>query len=242
MFFIRKTEANRIRFEAALNGHARYQALSGAIADRDNVKLVLLNEQGCLCVFCEKRLDISTATIEHFLPQGTHPHFDVNYYNLYACCIRCNGRKGDHLIPSYISDKRLDAFDYQQLNLSRNQDFRFYFRIEGPDECILKHDTLSRPKTINEQFFSDSLFYYTIELLNLNDSERLSMPRRRIVMELIQHIQGLSNNLLMHLFLSHLTCNEVQIPRTQNYYLQYEEHISLKLYFIGQELRKKGLI
>lgn len=238
MFFIAKSVATQTLYNAALNGHATYEALSGSVVDRDNVKLILLNEQGCLCVFCEKRLDIRSATIEHFLPQGIHSHLDVDYYNLYACCYLCNNKKGDHLIPAYISDKRLNA-----LEGNRHRDFHFYYRVAGEDECVLQNDNIAmgRINPVNDQYCSDLIFTYTIQMLNLNDPEKLSIPRRAIFKSLALRLRALNNNELIAFYQSHLVPNQIPAPGMTGNYSQLAEHISLRLYCVSKEIRRRGL-
>ena len=241
MLFIPKSDNTRNLFKRALNGHQTYQALTGSGLDRDAVKLVLLNEQGCLCPFCEKRLEIGTATIEHFQPQSIYPHLQLDYFNLFACCHVCNQKKDDHLIPSYIFDPRSDSFNLTHLILNRHEDFKFFYHNIDQNNCYLQKASLLKIKKLNPQYFSDVIFYNTIELLDLNNSIRLGGPRAVIRNRMLQRMETLNDAGLIRLYFSHYNKTTVDGLNPDVRYLQYEEHISLKLYLIAETIRKRGV-
>ncbi len=48
----------------------------------------LLSEQGWICCYCGRQIDLSDSHIEHFRPQERYADLALNYENLHASCIR----------------------------------------------------------------------------------------------------------------------------------------------------------
>lgn len=48
----------------------------------------LLCEQGWVCCYCGRRIDLAHSHIEHFRPQEARPDLALDYANLHASCIR----------------------------------------------------------------------------------------------------------------------------------------------------------
>lgn len=46
----------------------------------------LLREQGFVCCYCGNKIDLDTSHIEHFRPQNSFGHLDLEYTNLHASC------------------------------------------------------------------------------------------------------------------------------------------------------------
>lgn len=46
------------------------------------------------CHYCQITLDISTISIDHKYPRGSHPELRHELSNLVSCCQRCNLKKG----------------------------------------------------------------------------------------------------------------------------------------------------
>lgn len=64
----------------------------------------LLEEQGFLCCYCGRGIDVQDSHIEHFRPQERYEHLALSYCNLFASCIRetkpgnplhCGHKKGN---------------------------------------------------------------------------------------------------------------------------------------------------
>ncbi|MCP4115780.1 MAG: TIGR02646 family protein [Desulfobacteraceae bacterium] len=95
------------------------------------IKEQLLKEQGYLCAYCMKRIDVSNMKIEHWQSQSNYSDAQLDYNNMLACCLgnegkppkeqTCDTRKGnmnltyspsrpDHRIESrirYIADGKI---------------------------------------------------------------------------------------------------------------------------------------
>lgn len=108
MFYIQKQTETPANFATAVAGLSKYDDLKDE--NRTTVSRFLQKEQGGLCPICERDFKTTVATIEHFLPKSIFPHLQLDYYNLYACCSKCNEPKAEHLIPSYIFDPRFSPF------------------------------------------------------------------------------------------------------------------------------------
>lgn len=62
-----------------------WKKLDGEI--KQIVKLSLLQEQGFICCYCQKRIELNENTgIEHFIERNEKPEKMFDYDNLFACC------------------------------------------------------------------------------------------------------------------------------------------------------------
>ncbi len=241
MLFIQKSSDNRSAFNKIVARFSTYKQLSEAGEARDRAKQILLNEQRFLCHFCETKLTVSTATIEHFKPKAIYADLDRDYDNLFACCTICNNRKANHLFPAYIFDPRLDF-----RILVRPDKFLFEYGLgylyqpEGPRNCILKCIDLDKyPITSREpsadhfpgsDYWAKVLNHYALDLLHLNNSKRLAEPRRAIYKTLMKKCTTAKTDELLDILKNLLN------PKNQD----YEEFISLKAALLSKCLRKRN--
>lgn len=54
--------------------------------DKEALKATLLQEQGKICCYCGKRIDLKNADIEHFELKSLNPRKTFDYHNLWASC------------------------------------------------------------------------------------------------------------------------------------------------------------
>jgi uncharacterized protein (TIGR02646 family) len=102
-----------------------YEALRGN--EKRVVMEALKKEQGHLCCYCERRLELNDSHIEHLKPQGENlfPENQLDYDNLLCSCqrevergepIHCGNSKGswynDHLLISPLSADCEAKFKY----------------------------------------------------------------------------------------------------------------------------------
>lgn len=71
-------------------------------------RLALL-ERDKICVYCHKKLDEKTVTIDHIIPRSKGGTNDLS--NLVACCKGCNGQKQDFLPLNFIM-KRIEDEEF----------------------------------------------------------------------------------------------------------------------------------
>lgn len=66
------------------------------------VKIQLNQEQGQLCVYCERALNSNDGQVEHIKPKKKYPHLAFAYTNYAHCCINsvtCGQKKKDGVLP-----------------------------------------------------------------------------------------------------------------------------------------------
>jgi uncharacterized protein (TIGR02646 family) len=74
--------------------------------DKDDLRQALLNEQGYICCYCMKRIDVYNMVIEHFNSQFEFEELALNYDNMLASCTggengnvqHCDETKGHKLL------------------------------------------------------------------------------------------------------------------------------------------------
>ncbi|MDE7414894.1 MAG: TIGR02646 family protein [Lachnospiraceae bacterium] len=64
-------------------------------AERRKLRKELLEEQGYICCYCMKRIDINSSHLEHFWPKSRFKNLDMDYQNM---LVSCEGETtgGDH--------------------------------------------------------------------------------------------------------------------------------------------------
>lgn len=55
-------------------------------ADKDDIRLALLDEQGHICAYCMQRITQNNMKIEHWHSQTKHSDEQLDYQNMLACC------------------------------------------------------------------------------------------------------------------------------------------------------------
>jgi uncharacterized protein (TIGR02646 family) len=131
--------------------------------------LRLLEEQGSLCCYCGREVDVNSSHIEHFRPQERYEHLALNYENLFASCIRetkpgnplhCGHRKGSwfdeasHINPTDENcEQRFRYLFTGSIQRNDAQDFAAIEMIE-----VLDLDTpylANRRKEVLRSFFDE---------------------------------------------------------------------------------------
>lgn len=63
-------------------------------SEKDEIKKILLEEQGYKCAYCMSNISMSNSTIEHYIPRkGTNGDMSLSldYRNLFAVCDTTRG-------------------------------------------------------------------------------------------------------------------------------------------------------
>ncbi len=97
-----------------------------AFPHKEQLNELLRNEQGSICCYCMQRIvhfqgiQESGSHNEHFASQAGNPELELDYYNLYACCIvskgnppsqqHCGEHKGSNSISDFIKRHRCSRF------------------------------------------------------------------------------------------------------------------------------------
>ncbi|MBX7086174.1 MAG: HNH endonuclease [Leptospirales bacterium] len=118
-------------------------------------KPFLQEEFACHCVYCrtpDTMKGYDAFGVEHYLPKSTHPELELEYSNLYYACNSCNSLKGD-LVPTrdLFIPNPCDHIMWDHLRC-------WQYHVEGRSQAGR----------------------FTIELLNLNNDERM-MFRKAVI-------------------------------------------------------------
>lgn len=98
-----------------------YDKLSGQ--EKRDVKNALIEEQGAICCYCERRLDYDDSHIEHLNPQCSGEG-EIDFSNMLCSCqqqlkkgepLHCGNSKGDELISiTPLQDNCANYFTYTE--------------------------------------------------------------------------------------------------------------------------------
>jgi uncharacterized protein (TIGR02646 family) len=80
--------------------------------DKSKLRSVLYEEQRCICVYCERRVEegADTPPVEHWIPLGDQPQRALHWENLYVSCPTqgvCDDAKGGHRLAWDAADPSL---------------------------------------------------------------------------------------------------------------------------------------
>lgn len=118
------------------------------------LKKAMLEMSHGKCSYCECRLEIESkdATIDHFLPKSKNPDEVVDWKNLFPACLRCNRKKNNR---EEIIINPCENVPREYLGIRKANRFRF--------------------KAID----SEGIGKNTIDVINLNDIQRVMIPRMK---------------------------------------------------------------
>ncbi|ANB01736.1 retron system putative HNH endonuclease [Ectothiorhodospira sp. BSL-9] len=121
------------------------------------VKGALMQEQGYLCCYCERRLTEADSHIEHFQPQRDPAVDPLDYSNLLCSC-QNQIRKGE---PRHCGNLKGDWFDPELLISPLDPYCENRFAFEG--------DGLIKPADINDHAASETINRLGLDIPKLND-------------------------------------------------------------------------
>lgn len=130
-----------------------YNTTGKAVWNDDRIKIPLLEMSYGKCAYCECNLteESKYMEVEHFEDKHSTPEKVVLWDNLLPACKRCNGHKSDHNV-------RLHPIINPCIDEPREHLKLHLYRLQGKTQ-------------IGKE---------TIEVINLNDTERLGLKRYRI--------------------------------------------------------------
>lgn len=104
---IRKNQAPQSLLAYKRTPGADYEGL-GRLPAKSHVKESLLDEQGHLCCYCMRRIQLTNMKVEHWKSQKSDPGLQLDYGNMLAACMgnqgaapeeeTCDTRKADSVI------------------------------------------------------------------------------------------------------------------------------------------------
>ncbi|MGJ0320172.1 retron system putative HNH endonuclease [Aliarcobacter cryaerophilus] len=160
-----------IEFKAASNPPDWIPSYSNLTkAAKDATKKALMEEQGYICCYCERRLEENDSHIEHFQPQSDSNVDDIDFYNMLCSCQKtlksgeprhCGNLKGDWFDATLL----ISPFDSSsESKFGFKADGTIYPKINANDaQTTIEKLGLDIPKlnnlrkTVIEAFLDDSL-------------------------------------------------------------------------------------
>jgi uncharacterized protein (TIGR02646 family) len=140
--------------------------------ERTSLLSCLLTEQGWICAYTMKRVDVNNSHVEHIKPESCcredAPGSDLNYDNVVACFPRdgmpCKYRYGAHAKDNWWKDNGRDFVSPLHPNCER----RFQFDLAGNIKAVNNYPAAT----------------ITINILGLNHGT-LVEERRRVIEEFV---------------------------------------------------------
>ena len=160
---------------------------------KSSLKKSLMEEQGYLCCYCGRRIDLSSSHIEHLKPRHSYPKLSLDYSNLLASC------------PGYSEEEALEHFQHGKLP----QEHCGHLKGSWYDEKLMvspleeRCEISFRYTAFGEILAGSSLeckeaSLETIKRLGLNASS-LQRARRTVLEEIISFVDELSDEELLNL-------------------------------------------
>ena len=103
---------------------------------KNSVKSSLSKEQGGICCYCERRLDMNDSHIEHFKPQSKYPADSLAYSNMLCSC----QSKIDKKEPRHCGILKENWFDKELLVSPFDQTCQKRFAFLGNGEIKPNND------------------------------------------------------------------------------------------------------
>lgn len=168
----------------------KFKTTGESVWNYDQIKNPLLQSSHGKCAYCECSLSEESKymEVEHFRFKGKYAELVVNWNNLLPACKRCNIAKGSHDIED---EPIINPYD---TNPQTHFTFRLY-KLKGRTELGIS----------------------TIEVTDLNNSERLVLKRFEVGQQLERSIELAAERLELYL--------ENQSPRRRNKLLGIVETI-----------------
>jgi uncharacterized protein (TIGR02646 family) len=118
------------------NWQPTFSALSGS--EKAAVKKALIEEQGCICCYCESRVTDNDSHIEHFRPQSDSSVDPLDFSNMLCSC-QNNLEKG---APRHCGHLKDEWFDSSLLisPLDNTCETRFSFTADGYIQAYKESD------------------------------------------------------------------------------------------------------
>ena len=179
MRFVSKEIRVPIKFQRAISGVADYKCLYSDV--KKEILEVLISEQKGLCAYCNQRINVACAKIEHLICQSHNKSFDLKYFNLFAVC---NGNEGV-LSQSHCDTYRAKSNDYflpfvffDKCLTKSWDDLNPFFDIDFSSRTKLVSGKITSRKIKNQGYpNNEKSVNQAIDILNLN-SEILVKARK----------------------------------------------------------------
>lgn len=151
----------------------QFRAIPGAsyddYRDKDELRQLLMKEQGFICCYCMQRIKLETTHIEHWKPRSLYPEFQLDYKNLLAVC---DGNEGK---PKHLQhcDKKKGNKEITINPTDPNCEIQTKFLSNG--------EVYSEDETINQEF--NTVLNLNIQTLVINRKNVLDFAIRKLTTE-----------------------------------------------------------
>ncbi len=181
-------------------------------------KPYLREEFGKACIYCRKPDslgDLDAFGVDHYRPKKKYPNLETDYSNLFYSCNTCNRRKGEFW-PTHTQ-------------VSNGQ------FVPNPCDYVMHQHLRSEPNgTVAAHSPAGT---WTIDLLRLNEEERLNF--RRAIIAALEHAISLERKLINTLAQIDLKLGSVSAKNRDKLLSMKKEHKN-KLEDVRNNLRTLG--
>ena len=187
-----------------------YKDKASCETDKNNLRKILLENQGYICCYCMSRINCQNSKIEHFKPQTKYRELQLSYKNLFVACKGGEGSK-EQFCDTKKGDKELN-----KINLLENIESFIKYKKSFESVTIYSDD-----KQIDLDLN---------EILNLNSSI-LQKNRKAKLDEVLKKLK-------MRNFDKNYIKQTFRYFENKNKKGQYSEFSEMVLFFLLKQLRK----
>ena len=179
---------------------------------KDELRNILLEEQGFICCYCMDRVEFHHSKIEHFKPRSLFRGEQLDYSNLFVACL---GGEGRTLVNQHCDTKK-GKRALNTINLLSSIETNINYRKNG--EIFSTNEYID--KELND-------------ILNLNYKD-LKTNREKVLYQVLLELEkdnwttsSLKNNLKKY--------------KHKNSKGKYRPYCEMIVYFLNKKLKQKGI-
>lgn len=126
----------------------------------------LIKEQGYICCYCMRRIQINNSHLEHFLPKDAFPDKDMDYGNMLASC------EGEIIGEDHCGHRKNNYYDNNMIIPTDTAIERmFYYTIKGEIFPNGKNQMRKTAKDMIREFGLNSFYLNRNRRLAIEESE-----------------------------------------------------------------------
>lgn len=104
----------------------------GFIDKHNELKKYILKEQGYLCAYCMKKIDIGKMSVEHYKSRKHFPQFQLDYSNMIGVCEGCIPPED---VQKYIEPEAIKSYKEYKNNLKLQLNISIFEQYEENQHC-----------------------------------------------------------------------------------------------------------
>ena len=178
--------------------------------DNENLRKILLEEQGYICCYCMSRISCDISKLEHFKPQSNYKSLQLDYKNLFVAC------KGGEGSQEQFCDTNKGNEELKNINLLEDIDNKIIYK-KSRKEIVIDSEDKDTKDDLND-------------ILNLN-AKILKENRKEKFDEIMQKLKlkNFNKNYIQKTSKFFQTKTEGQYP----------EFCEMIVYYLEKKLRQK---